>query len=313
MENKDEPWLTRDLSDCTKEELVILYVAGRYQLGVFASHLIDASEFAIRGTMDDDLLRVPSDKWLGRIAQYAWDHRDPSDLGFCGGDLMDYGVNSDVADDYFDEGCREGRFVLPYYVDDSPNHGIYLRDEEDRPDPYELLRPDPAIPGDWDSLAEMERGELVEMIDALRARYGGLRSSLESLASEYRRCYEDLLPTEKELEEAEADQVRRKSPWESLDGLTRDEAVIELVRARWELRNLERQLSDLSYGSGSEKVREEGERAPEEWLGKIADYAFAMGSEDLRRWGVDGKAAARICRERLGKDIEQEHRTVTGT
>ncbi|WP_147525292.1 hypothetical protein [Methanomethylophilus alvi] len=175
-----------------KDELIIRYVSERYQMAVFAGCLKDLSGFSIRGTFDSGLLRVPSEKWLKKIARYAWEHRDPKDLGFCGSDLMDYGVESDCAYSGFEKMCREGEAVWPYDYEESPNHGIYLEEEEKDPEWPE----DPKIKGDWDDLESLSEKELEDRIAEIGKKRGKLESALKSLAEEFGKEYDDLLPPE---------------------------------------------------------------------------------------------------------------------
>ncbi|WP_400230633.1 hypothetical protein [Methanomethylophilus alvi] len=175
-----------------KDELIIKYVSERYQMAVFAGRLKDLSEFSIRGTFDSELLRVPSEKWLNKIARYAWEHRDTEDLGFSGSDIMDYGVESDCAYSEFERMCKEGEATWPYHYEESPNHGIYLKEAEQDPGWPE----DPKIEGDWDDLESLSEKELEDRIAEIGKKRGKLESALKSLAGEFGKEYDDLLPLE---------------------------------------------------------------------------------------------------------------------
>lgn len=175
-----------------KDELIIRYVSERYQMAVFAGCLKDLSGFSIGGTFDSELLRVPSEKWLKKIAKYAWEHRDTEDLGFSGSNIMDYGVESDCAYSEFEKMCKKGEAVLPYYCEESPYHETYLKEEEQDPRWPE----DPKIGGDWDDLESLSEKELEDRIAEIGKKRGKLESALKSLAEEFGKEYDNLLPSE---------------------------------------------------------------------------------------------------------------------
>ena len=180
-----------DLKGLNKDELVIEYVAERYQLGVFVGQLFDLRDFDIRGTYDPDLLRIPTGDWCTKIAIFAWNYRNVSDLGYCGGDLKDYGVESDTADDVFDEMCDKGTFTWPWDFECSPNHDAYKEYEKHI---FDDLYEEPKIEGDWEELCKLSEEELTERIMDVRRRYDELLDGIEELYGRFRKYYAELLP-----------------------------------------------------------------------------------------------------------------------
>ena len=76
--------------------------------------------------------------------------------------------------------------------------------------------------------------------------------------------------------------------WEKLEKLSKDELIIELVKARWEKRNLQKVIVDLAENMGSYSLFAEGEKPPAEWQEKIARYVFVDDDfHNLQEWGVD--------------------------
>lgn len=92
------------------------------------------------------------------------------------------------------------------------------------------------------------------------------------------------------------------SEWEELEKLTKDELIIELVKSRWQFRNLQRVLSDLASNGGSYCQYEPGQRPSDAWARKIADYVFRSGPADLEDWGVDESTANFLFDERFDFD-----------
>ena len=87
------------------------------------------------------------------------------------------------------------------------------------------------------------------------------------------------------------------SEWEKLEALSKDELIIELVRSRWQMRNLQKVILDVSEKLGSDCLYEPGQKPSDEWARKIADYAFAQGSLDLQDWGVDDDTSDKLYME----------------
>ena len=91
---------------------------------------------------------------------------------------------------------------------------------------------------------------------------------------------------------------RMASEWEELEKLTKEELVIELVKARRHLRNICGVLSDLSETGASEFMYDEGSKPSEEWLTNIAELVRSrMGpgevlcAADLEMYGIDEETA----------------------
>ena len=90
------------------------------------------------------------------------------------------------------------------------------------------------------------------------------------------------------------------SEWEELEKLTKEELVIELVKARRDMRNIRSVLADLSETGASEFMYDEGSKPSEEWLTKIAELARsrmgpgeALCAADLEMYGIDEETADR--------------------
>ena len=90
------------------------------------------------------------------------------------------------------------------------------------------------------------------------------------------------------------------SEWEELEKLTKEELVIELVKARRDLRNICSVLSDLSETGASEFMYDEGSKPSEEWLTKIAELVRSrmgpdevLSAADLEMYGIDEETADR--------------------
>ncbi len=92
------------------------------------------------------------------------------------------------------------------------------------------------------------------------------------------------------------------SEWEELEKLSKDELIIELVKARRSMRNMCSLLHEISEDGASHFLYDKGEKPSDEWLPKIADYATSkldnddeLDGSDLERYGVDSKTADRYC------------------
>lgn len=78
------------------------------------------------------------------------------------------------------------------------------------------------------------------------------------------------------------------SEWEELEKLSKDELIIELVKARWEKRNLQKAIFDLSENMGKYVLFASGEKPPEVWQKKIVEHVFIDDDfHNLQEWGVD--------------------------
>lgn len=90
------------------------------------------------------------------------------------------------------------------------------------------------------------------------------------------------------------------SEWEELEKLSKEELIIELVKARRDMRNIRNVLADLSETGASEFMFDEGSEPSEEWLHRIAKLAAsrldpdeALCAADLEMYGIDEKTADR--------------------
>lgn len=94
------------------------------------------------------------------------------------------------------------------------------------------------------------------------------------------------------------------SEWEELESWSKEDLIIDLVKARRDLRNLRSVLTELSETGGSAFLYDDGSKPSDEWLARIAARAKAglrPGDElcgaDLEMYGVDEKTAERFCCE----------------
>lgn len=91
------------------------------------------------------------------------------------------------------------------------------------------------------------------------------------------------------------------SEWGQLMELSKEELVIELVKARRDMRNLRNVLSELSETGGSSFMYDVGSDPSEEWMDRIAAYAEArlepgdrLCEADLEMYGISEDAADRF-------------------
>lgn len=99
------------------------------------------------------------------------------------------------------------------------------------------------------------------------------------------------------VQKAKGGEKEMESEWEQLERLSKDELIIELVRSRWQMRNLQKVILDVSEKLGSDCLYEPGQKPSDEWARKIADYAFNHGSLDLQDWGVDDDTSVKLYME----------------
>ncbi len=92
------------------------------------------------------------------------------------------------------------------------------------------------------------------------------------------------------------------SEWEELDKLTKDELIIELVKARYIIRNMCNILGEISATAGSHFLYDEGDKPSKEWMDKIVSYAESklesgdeLDSSDLEHYGINGDYADEYC------------------
>ncbi|MCI2075174.1 MAG: hypothetical protein LKJ94_05700 [Candidatus Methanomethylophilus sp.] len=92
------------------------------------------------------------------------------------------------------------------------------------------------------------------------------------------------------------------SEWEELEKLSKDELIIELVKARWEKRNLKKVIEDLADNMGSYCLYAPRAKPSDKWAERIADYVLGKDPDAaLEEWGVDDATVRKLERERLGK------------
>ena len=91
---------------------------------------------------------------------------------------------------------------------------------------------------------------------------------------------------------------RMASEWEELEKLSKEELIIELVKARRDLRNIRSVLADLSETGASEFMYDDGSKPSEEWLLRIVELARsrldpdeALCAADLEMYGIDEETA----------------------
>ena len=92
------------------------------------------------------------------------------------------------------------------------------------------------------------------------------------------------------------------SEWEDLEKLSKDELIIELVKARHTIRNMCSILEEISDTAGSHFLYDEGDEPSEEWMEKIVTYAKMkigpieeLDSSELEHYGVNGDLADEYC------------------
>ena len=97
--------------------------------------------------------------------------------------------------------------------------------------------------------------------------------------------------------------------WEELEKLTKDELIMELVRVRWEKRNLQKILGELAGNGGTGMVYATGSKPSVEWQKKISEYAFkdleGGRYSDLTEWGVDEATGDRLYDEYVAKHFDE--------
>lgn len=91
---------------------------------------------------------------------------------------------------------------------------------------------------------------------------------------------------------------RMASEWEELEKLSKEELIIELVKARRDLRNIRSVLADLSETGASEFMYDDGSKPSEEWLLRIVELARSrldpdevLCAADLEMYGIDEETA----------------------
>lgn len=109
----------------------------------------------------------------------------------------------------------------------------------------------------------------------------------------------------------EGGEKTKKSEWEELEALTKDELIIELVKSRWQFRNIKEVLSELATTGGEGYIYSKGQKPTEEWANKIVKYAEKNHSDgdlysgDLQVYGMTEKSSESAY-EKLLKHNEKE-------
>lgn len=98
------------------------------------------------------------------------------------------------------------------------------------------------------------------------------------------------------------------SEWEELERLSKEELIIELVKARRDMRNIRSVLADLSETGASDFMYDDGSKPSEEWLHRIAEHAESrldadeiLCAADLEMYGIDEETADRYIESRRSK------------
>ena len=86
-----------------------------------------------------------------------------------------------------------------------------------------------------------------------------------------------------------------KTEWEKLEKLSKEELIIELVKAKWEKKNLQKVILDLADNMGCYNLFATGEKPPEKWQKLIAEYVFKDDDfYNLQEWGVDEETSDKL-------------------
>ena len=93
---------------------------------------------------------------------------------------------------------------------------------------------------------------------------------------------------------------RMASEWEELEKLSKEELIIELVKARRDMRNIRSVLGELSETGASSFMYDEGSKPSEDWLDRIVEYVDSrlnsdetLCAADLEMYGIDEETADR--------------------
>lgn len=110
------------------------------------------------------------------------------------------------------------------------------------------------------------------------------------------------MSTSVSVENGKGGEKRMVSEWEELEKLSKDELIIELVKARRAMRNMCSLLHEISEDGASHFLYDKGEKPSDEWLQKIVDRATSqlddddgLDGSDLERYGVDSDTADKYC------------------
>ena len=93
---------------------------------------------------------------------------------------------------------------------------------------------------------------------------------------------------------------RMASEWEELEKLSKEELIIELVKARRDMRNIRSVLGELSETGASSFMYDEGSKPSKDWLDRIVEYVDSrlnsdetLCAADLEMYGIDEETADR--------------------
>lgn len=93
---------------------------------------------------------------------------------------------------------------------------------------------------------------------------------------------------------------RMASEWEELERLSKEELIIELVKARRDMRNIRSVLGELSETGASSFMYDEGSKPSKDWLDRIVEYVDSrlnsdetLCAADLEMYGIDEETADR--------------------
>ena len=90
------------------------------------------------------------------------------------------------------------------------------------------------------------------------------------------------------------------SEWEELEKLSKEELIIELVKARRDMRNIRSVLGEISETGASSFMYDEGSKPSKDWLDRIVEYVDSrlnsdetLCAADLEMYGIDEETADR--------------------
>lgn len=102
---------------------------------------------------------------------------------------------------------------------------------------------------------------------------------------------------------------RMASEWEELEKLSKEELIIELVKARRDMRNIRSVLGELSETGASSFMYDEGSKPSKDWLDRIVEYVDSrlnsdetLCAADLEMYGIDEETADRYVDAQCSKE-----------
>ena len=97
--------------------------------------------------------------------------------------------------------------------------------------------------------------------------------------------------------------------WEELKRLSKEELIIELVKARRDMRNIRSVLGELSETGASSFMYDEGSKPSKDWLDRIVEYVDSrlnsdetLCAADLEMYGIDEETADRYVDAQCSKE-----------